>query len=137
MDISIWQRILTFGKLYLINHSHSPGNAEFFSYFTEFFQNPERSGTYFFDQQQYATTVKECLQLCLCSHRYFSKGVIESASGDVILRRNKPWLWKGRLGVHSRRREGRKFKAMRGELSYSVPTLLRTSSGDPRCTSGH
>ena len=73
----------------------------FGAYLAELLQNPGRSGTHVFDQQRYATAVKECLELCLCSHRNFSNGAIEFAC-DKGLRRSKPWAWMARLGVHSR-----------------------------------
>jgi len=83
------------------------GIDEFCAYFAELVQNPGRSGTHIFNQQRYATAVKECLELCLCSHRTFSKGAIQLAC-DNGLRRSKPWAWIARLGVHSRIRNARK-----------------------------
>jgi len=79
----------------------------FVTYFVELLEDPERSKTHVFDQQRYATTSKECLQLCLCSHRDYSKGALESVHRDKALCRSRPWLWRGRLGVHSRVRKGR------------------------------
>jgi len=78
------------------------GTPEFFPYFIELLENPERSGSHAFDQHRYAIAVKESLQLCLCSHHNFSKGVTEPALRNKVLLRNKPWAWKARLGVHSR-----------------------------------
>ena len=80
---------------------------EFFAYFVELLENPERSGSHAFNQHRYATAAKECLQLCSCSHHKFSKGPTDSESAlhDKILRRNKPWAWKARLGVYSRIRK--------------------------------
>ena len=71
----------------------SNGTPEFLAYLTELLGNPERSGTRFFDQQRYTTAAKECLQLCLCSHHNFSKGVLKSSHHDRELRRNKPSAW--------------------------------------------
>jgi len=114
----------------IINCQYSPGKAEFLTYFKEFLQNPERSGNHVFDQQRYATAVKECLRLCLCSHHHFPKRVIESVRGDRILCRNKPWEWRRRLGAHGRIRksrhqfmvrERRKFKATH-QLFFSYPS---------------
>ena len=78
------------------------GTPEFLTYLTELLGNPERSGTRFFDQQRYTTAAKECLQLCLCSHHHFSKGVLESVHHDRELRRNRPSAWIKRMGVRSR-----------------------------------
>jgi len=79
----------------------------FVTYFVEFLEDPERSKAHVFDQQRYATTSKECLQLYLCSHRNYSKGALESAHWDKVLRRSRPSLWKRRLGIHSRVKKGR------------------------------
>jgi len=95
----IWQ---TTPRSVTIQH----GTEEFLAYFAELLENPGRSGTYFFDQQRYATAAKECLELCLCSHRNFSKGPVGFACGKG-LRRSKPWAWIARLGVHSRIRKAR------------------------------
>ena len=78
------------------------GAQEFFAYFKELLESPERSGTGVFDQQRYATAAKECLQLCLCNHHNFSKGATESTCRDNALRRSKPSAWIAQLGVHSR-----------------------------------
>ena len=75
---------------------------EFIAYFAEFLENPERSGTCFFDEQKYRTAAKECLQLYLGNHRNFSKGAAQFAHRDRALRRSKPFAWIVRLGVHSR-----------------------------------
>ena len=53
------------------------GIDAFCAYFAELLENPRRSGTYIFDQQQYVTAAKECLKLCLCCCRNFSKGATE------------------------------------------------------------
>ena len=82
-----------------------PGTPEFFTYFIELLENPERSGTHAFDQHRYVTAAKECLQLCLCSHHKFSKGATERVCRDKALLRNQPWTWKAQLGVHSRIRK--------------------------------
>ena len=84
------------------------GIDEFCAYFAELVENPRRSGTHTFDQQRYATAAKECLELCLCSHRNFSKGTVEFACYKG-LRRSKPWAWIARLGVHSRIRKARQY----------------------------
>ena len=86
---------------------HGFGKLQFLNYFEEFLENPERSGTHAFDQQRYVTASKECLQLYLCSHLRFSKGSVESAHRDNMLRRSKPSLWRTRLGPHSRIRKAR------------------------------
>jgi len=88
-----------------ISRMHSPGTSKFFTYMIEFLENPGRSGTLGFDQHRYATAAMGCLQLCLCSHHELPKGHRESAYRDKVLRRNKPWAWKARLGVHSRIRK--------------------------------
>jgi hypothetical protein len=100
-----------FGAKALIYHTQGPGyvpgTREFFSYYTELLESPERSGTYIFDQQRYTTAVKECLQLYLCSHHNFSMAATEFACRDKAMRRSKPWQWVARLGVHSTIRKGR------------------------------
>jgi hypothetical protein len=107
--------------LYVSSETSGP----FFRYFTEFLESPERSGPSFFDQQRYATSAKECLQLYLCSHRNFCKGPTEFSCRDQELRRSKPWEWLARLGVHSRIRKCRhhlkvhQHKAIRAELRQS------------------
>jgi hypothetical protein len=83
-------------------NSYIQGTREFLTYLTRLLQNPERSGTRVFDQQRYTTAAKECLQLCLCSYRDFSKGTAESGHRDKALRRNKPFAWIARMGVRSR-----------------------------------
>jgi len=80
---------------------------EFSTFFAEFLEDPERSNMHVFDQQRYTTASKESLQLCLCNHHNFSKGTMESAHRDKVLCRSKPWLWRRRLGVHSRTGKGR------------------------------
>jgi len=88
------------------------GTRQFLTYFIELLENPERSGTHAFNQQRYTTAAKECLQLCLCSHRKFSKGATESAGRDKVLLRNKPWAWKTRLGIHTRIRKSMRYLAV-------------------------
>ena len=83
------------------------GTRTFLTYFAEFLENPERSGTHVFDQQRYTTAAKECLQLCLCSSLIFSKGAMESGHRDRALRRSKPSAWISRMGVRSRIRKSR------------------------------
>jgi len=80
---------------------------ELLTYLTQLLENPERSGACIFDQQRYAAAAKECLQLCLCSHPNFSKGVTESGHRDRALRRSKPSAWIARMGVYSRIQKGR------------------------------
>jgi hypothetical protein len=80
---------------------------QFLTYLTQLLENPERSGTHGFDQQRYTAAAKECLQLCLFSHRNFSKGLMESDHCDRALRRSKPSAWIARMGVHSRSWKGR------------------------------
>jgi len=95
------------------------GTDEFFAYFAELLDNPGRSGINVFDQQRYATAAKECLELCLCSHRNFSKGAIEFAC-DQGLRRSKPWAWIARLGAHSRIRNARQHVVRQQKLRTVV-----------------
>ena len=104
-----------------------PGTSGFFRYLTELLESPERSGPSFFNQQRYATSAKECLQLYLCSHRNFSKGATDFSCHDQELRRSKPWEWLARLGVHSRIRKFRhhfkvhQHKSIRVELrQYAI-----------------
>jgi len=78
------------------------GTLQFLLYLRQLLENPERAGTHVFDQHRYKTAARECLQLCLCSHRYFSKGTTESGQRDGALRRSKPSAWIARMGVHSR-----------------------------------
>jgi len=102
-----WCLIRQQGKGNILDNLGSLGASGFLTYFTEFLENSDRSGTRVFDQQRYATAANECLQLYLCSHCNFSKGATESACHDKVLLRNKPWTWKARLGVYSRIRESR------------------------------
>ena len=91
------------------NKEEIHGILEFLTYFKEFFENPERSrlGTHAFDHRRYVTAAKECLQLCLCSHRKFAKGATEPDCRDKVLLKNKTWAWKARIGVHRRIRKSR------------------------------
>jgi len=91
------------GAIYLLLNT-----PQFFSYLTKFLESPERSGTHIFDQQQYATASKECLQLFLCSHHNFPRGATEFACHNKAMRRSKPWEWVVRLGVHRRIRDKRR-----------------------------
>ena len=84
-----------------------PNTPGFFSYLTELLESSEQSGTHIFNQQQYATAAKQCLQLFLCNHHNFSKGATHFAHHDKVLCRSKPWEWVARLGVRSRIRKGR------------------------------
>jgi len=80
------------------------GTQHFLPYFKKLLESPspERSGIYAFDQWRYVTAAKECLQLCLCNRREFSKRATQLACRNKDLLRNKPWAWKVRLGVCSR-----------------------------------
>ena len=78
------------------------GTRGFLTYLTQLLENPERSGTCIFDQQRYMDAAKECLQLYLCYHHYFSKGAMEPGHRDRALRRSRPSAWIARMGVHSR-----------------------------------
>jgi len=105
------------------------GIFEFCAYFAELLENPGRSGTHFFDQQRYATAAKECLKLCLCSHRNFSRRAVEFAC-DNGLRRSKHWAWMARVGVHSRIRKARLHVVQQQKLWTFVDqyaTLLENS----------
>jgi len=95
------------------------GMDNFCAYFAELLENPHRSGTHILDQQRYATAAKECVELCLCSPRNFSKGAIEIAC-DKGLRRNKPWVWIVRLGVHSRIRKARQHLVRQQNIRTDV-----------------
>jgi len=61
-------------------------HSEFFNYLTELLESPERLGTHIFNQQRYATSAEECLQLYLCSHRNFSKGATVPQSLPIMIR---------------------------------------------------
>ena len=118
------------GAIYLLLNT-----PEFFSYLTKYLESPERSGTHIFDQQQYATAAKECLQLYLCSHHKYSRGATEFACHNKAMRRNKPWEWVARLRVHSRsRNERRRFTLLQrrsidalGSIIYQHHPLLESS----------
>jgi len=98
-----------------------PGTSEFFTYFEEVLENPERSGTHAFDQHKYATAAKECLQLYLCSYDKFSKEAItESACHAKVLLRNKPWAWKARLGLHTRIRKAIRHLTIQSWKSFEA-----------------
>jgi len=114
-----------------------PGTPEFFTYFMEFLENPERSGTHTFDQQRYVTAAKECLQLCLCSHHKFSKGVMELSSCDRVLLRNKPWAWKTRLGIHRRILKAMHHLTVRQWKSFKACGYISQYSSFPRGSSEH
>ena len=87
-------------------------HQEFFNYFAALLENPERSKAHSFDQQRYVVASKECMQLCLCLHSKFSRGVREYAYRDKALRRSKPLVWRRRVGVHGKIRKARhNFKA--------------------------
>jgi hypothetical protein len=78
-------------------YGYVSGTPEFLTYLIQLLENHERSGTHVFDQQRYTTAAKECLQLCLCSYRDFTKGVMESGHHDRALRRSKPSAWIARM----------------------------------------
>ena len=114
------------------------GTREFLAYFIELLENPERSGTRAFDQQSYTTAAKECLQLWLCSHRKFSNEATESACRDRELRRNKPWTWRARLGIHSRtRRAARHLTVQRRKLLKSRRKVVSQFPSPPLSPSEH
>jgi len=94
------------------------GTQEFLVYLTQLLENPERAGTHVFDQQRYTTAAKECLQLCLCNYRDFSKRATESGHHDRALRRSKPSAWIARMGVRSKIRKSR----------HQLQVLLKASS---------
>jgi len=103
-----------------------PRDSNFLTYFIELLEDPERLGSRAFDQHRYASAAKECLQLCLCNHHKFSKGVTESVYRDKALLRNKPWAWKARLGIHSRIRKAmrhltvRRWKSFKALMPYNI-----------------
>jgi hypothetical protein len=99
--------------------------VDFLTYFEELLEDPERSKTYFFDQQRYMIASKESLKLYLCNHRNFSNKVMVS---ENVLRRNKPWLWRGRLGVHSKIRKGRHYFKVRQLESLKCQIAILTPS---------
>ena len=113
------------------------GIPEFFIYFNELSENPERSVTHAFDQHRYATAAKECLQLCLCSHHKFSKGVTESASRNKVLLRNKPWAWKTRLDIHSRIRTAMHHVTIRQWKSLKARTDIEQYASFLQSSSEH
>lgn len=101
-------------------------HQEFFNYFAGLLEDPQRSKAYFFDEQRYVAASKECIQLCLSRHSTFSRGAVEFAHWDNMLRRNKPSQWISKLGVHSRIRKGRRYVKSRQlkslkALDQSVP----------------
>ena len=132
MEVHLYM-IYHWGDGHIIEDSGFPRDWDYADYFVEFLESPERSGTHIFDQERYATAAKECLQLYLCSHRNFSKGVPEFAYRDMAICRSKPWTWVSRLGVHSRIRKGRHhFRALRRPVNQSLAYgllgfFLRTS----------
>jgi hypothetical protein len=114
-----------------------PGTKEFFSYLTGFLKNSEHSGTYFFDQKHYATAAKECLQLYLCSHHNFFKRSTEFSHHAKALRRNKPWEWVARLGVHSRIRKARHHFKVQQHNSLKTHTYISPHSSFPENSFEH
>jgi len=136
MEVHLYM-IYHWGDGHIIEDSGFPRYwGDYGDYFVELLESPERSGTHIFDQKRYATAAKECLQLYLCSHCDFSKGVTEFACRDKALRRIKPWDWVARLGVHSRIRKGRRhlivlqrqpFKTKTGDIRYRQQTFPENS----------
>jgi hypothetical protein len=106
------------------------GIDAFCAYFAELLENPGRSGAYVFDQQRYATAAKDCLKLCLCSHRNFSKGAAEFVY-DNGLRRSKPWAWMVRLGVQSRIRKARQHVVRQQKLRTVVDQYASLPENSP------
>ena len=96
-----------FGGIHDPSYVEAFGTQRFLTYFKTLLESPERSGIYAFDQRRYVIAAKECLQLCLCNHRKFSKRATQFACHNTVLLRNKPWAWKARLGVYSRIRKSR------------------------------
>jgi hypothetical protein len=120
----IWQR--TSPGFYI-----QRGMDEFCDYFAELLENPDRSGTHVFDQERYATAAKECVELCLCSPRNFSKVAIE-VSCDKGLRRSKPWVWIVRLGIHSRIRKARQHLARQQKMRTVVDQYASLPENSPK-----
>ena len=89
------------------------GARHFLPYFKTLLESPERSGIYALDQWRYVAAAKECLQLCLCNRRKFSKRATQFACRDKVFLRNKPWAWKARLGVYSSVRKSRRYLQVR------------------------
>jgi len=119
------------------NMGGRPGTLEFLTYFIELLENPERSGSHVFDQHRYATAAKECLQLCLCSHHKFSKRVTELTLHDRVLLRNKPWAWKARLGIHSRRHRAMCHVAVQQWKYLKAWTYISQYASFPRSSCEH
>jgi hypothetical protein len=113
------------------NYTSQMGTEEFCAYLAELLENPGRSRTYVFDQKRYATAAKECLELCLCSRRNFSKGATESAFRDNGLRRSKPWAWITRLGVHGRIRKARQHLVRQQKLRTVIDQFASLSENSP------
>jgi len=108
------------------NISFQPGpinTLKFLTFLEELLENSERSKTHIFDEQRYAIASQECLQLFLCNHHIFSNRVVESTDWDDALRRNKPWLWKRRLGTHSKIRKGRNHLKVRQQKLPETPLV--------------
>ena len=120
----IWQ--ITSGKF-----GCQYGMDEFCAYFAELLENPDRSGTHVFGQQRYATAAKECVELCLCTPRNFSKVAIEVAC-DKGLRRSKPWVWIVRLGVHSRIRKARQHLVRQQKMRTVVDQYAPLPENSPK-----
>jgi len=69
------------------------------------------------------------MQLCLSRHSTFSRGAVEFAHRDNVVRRNKPSQWRSRQGIHSMIRKARRhvkarqLKSLQAQdfLDHSVP----------------
>jgi hypothetical protein len=118
------------GLMDLYVEKEVPSHQEFFNYFAGLLEDPQRSKAYVFDEQRYVAASKECMQLCLSRRSTFSRGTVEFAHRDNVLRRNNPSQWRSRLGVHSRIRKARRhvkarqLKSLQAQdyLDHSVPT---------------
>jgi len=99
--VAYWCLVRRRGEGYILDdigfHGLVTDILQFLTYLTRLLENPERGRTHIFDQQRYTTATKECLQLCLCNYRHFSKGAIDSGHHDRALRRNKPTAWRARI----------------------------------------
>jgi len=115
------------GMMELYIEKEAPSHQEFFNYFAGLLEDPQRSKAYVFDEQRYAAASKECMQLCLSRHSTFSRGAVEFAYRDNVLRRNKPLQWRSRLGVHSRIRKGRRHVKARQLKSLQAQDFLDQS----------
>ena len=110
------------GGVYISHDATS--TLKFLNYLEELLENSGRSKTHVFDQHRYSIASKECLQICLCNHHHFSNRAVGFTHRDNALRRSKPWLWRRRLGIHSRIEKCRhRFKVQRRKLLK--PTIIQ------------